>query len=84
MTRSYVPGSTDGAATRSARCPGSAASSAAQSQPSPVRYSQPRPTGGASERMLSNDPVARSTPTAVTTGSRRTRCWTVRVPARSA
>ncbi|CAM5629819.1 hypothetical protein STENM223S_03819 [Streptomyces tendae] len=60
------------------------ASSSSQSQPVPVRYSQPRPTGGASVRMESNSPLESSTDTAVSAGCSRTRCCVVTVPAVSA
>jgi hypothetical protein len=83
-TRSYTPGSTDGAATFSASSAGSRASSPSQSQPVPSRYSQPRPTGGAVVRIDSNAPVSRSTATAVTVASTRTRRWVSADPARSA
>ena len=62
MTRSYSPASTDGAASFSASSPGSSASSASQSCTSAVRYSQPRPTGGAMVRIESNRPLASSEP----------------------
>ena len=51
-----------------------------QSQPVPVRYSQPRPTGGARVRIESNSPLDSSTATAVSCGCSRTRCWVVTVP----
>ena len=84
ITRSYRPGSTDGATAFSASHPGNRASSPSQSQPVPVRYSKPRAAGGASELMVSNPPPSRSTVVAVSDGAVRTRCWSVEVPARSA
>lgn len=83
-TRSYGPGSTLGARIFSASSSGMRASSSPQSQPVPVRYSQPRPTGGAMVRMESNSPVDSSTDKAVSCGCSRTRCWVVTVPAVSA
>ena len=62
MTRSYVPGSTDGARSRSSSRSGSSASSVSQSQPpwlTPSTYSQPRPTGGATVRIVSKAPDVR-------------------------
>ena len=54
------------------------ASSASQSQPPPVRYSQPRPTGGARVRIESKTPVVRvDAPCASSSGCSRTRCWVV-------
>ena len=68
ITRSYRPGSTGGAAAFSASHSGSRASSVSQSHPVPVRYSQPRAAGGASELMVSNPP-----PSAVDGGGRERR-----------
>ncbi len=59
-----------------------AASSESQSQPGPVRYSYPRPAGGASVRIVSTSSSLR--PTALSTGWTRTRCCVVTVPAASA
>ncbi len=73
-----------GAASFSASSSGMLASSASQSQPVPRRYSQPRPTGGATVRIVSKPPDVGSTATAVTAGWTRTRSWVVRVPAVSA
>ncbi len=85
ITRSYAPASTLGARIFSASSEGISDSSASQSQPpAPVRYSQPRPTGGARVRMESKSPVDSSTATAVSWGCSRTRCWVVVVPAESA
>src|SRR3712207_9039288 len=61
ITRSYRPGSTDGAFVFSCNSSGSCASSPRQSQPSPATHSQPRPTGGASGRLHSNRPGAPAT-----------------------
>lgn len=83
-TRSYRPASTLGARIFSASSSGIRASSSSQSQPVPVRYSQPRPTGGAMVRMESNSPLDSSTDTAFNCGCSRTRCWVVTVPAVSA
>jgi hypothetical protein len=89
ITRSWAPATTLGALVFSASSSGTSASSASQSQstgPGPLlrRYSQPRPTGGASVRMVSKPPPARPTAVAANEGAIRTRCWVVRVPARSA
>src|SRR4051794_41875804 len=74
-TRSSRPASTVGALVFSLSSSGISASSPRQSQPVPVRYSQPRPTGGASVRMLSNEPGAPSTASAVNSGWMRTPRW---------
>ncbi len=60
------------------------ASSASQSQPSPSRYSQPRPAGGARDLMVSNPASFSSTAVASTTGYTRTRFCVVTVSERSA
>ena len=79
-----MPASTLGAASLAASSSGTSAISASQSQPPSVTYSQPRPTGGASEAIESKTPVRSSEPIASKAGIIRTRCWVVRVPARSA
>ena len=48
------------------------------------KYSQPRPTGGAAEPIVSNAPVTLSTFTAVRSPSTRTRCWVIAAPASEA
>ena len=58
--------------------------SSSKSHPPSVRYSKPRPTGGASEAIVSNAPDAESTVTASSVGISRIRCWVVMVPAVSA
>ena len=75
---------TDGALIFSARYSGMRVISSSQSQRSPVRYSQPRPTGGAMLSIVSKEPAAGSTAVAVSVGSSRIRCWVVVVPAVSA
>ena len=86
-----MPASTDGAARFSASSSGRSFNSVSQSQfPSappapaspPVNHSQPRPTGGATVRMVSN-PESDSA-SASSWHCRRTRCWVARVPFRSA
>ena len=79
-----MPASTVGALSFSASSSGTSASSASQSQCAPVRYSHPRPTGGAMEAIESKMPVSASSPVASKPGCSRTRCWVVRVPLRSA
>ncbi len=85
-TRSCTPGSTPGAASFSASSSGTSASSESQSQPPShgpsVQYSQPRPTGGAMLAIESN--ASAEEPMASKPGIILTRCWVVRVPARSA
>ena len=53
-----MPASTVGAFSFSASSSGTSASSASQSQCAPVRYSHPRPTGGAMEAIESKIPVS--------------------------
>ena len=48
-----------------------------KSHPVPVRYSQPRPAGGASEPWSRTPPASRSTAVAENDGAMRTRCWIV-------
>ena len=85
-TRSYVPASTEGARQLLGQELGQPASSASQSQSpadvGPVRNSQPRPTGGASVRMVSKPLSERAS--ASSWACSRTRCWVARVPLRSA
>ena len=79
-----VPASTLGALSFSASSSGTSAISASQSQePGPlVRYSHPRPAGGAMLAIESK--VSAPAPIASKPGCTRTRCWVVRVPVRSA
>ncbi|SKU64657.1 Uncharacterised protein [Mycobacteroides abscessus subsp. abscessus] len=85
ITRSVGPATTLGAFTFSVSSSGISRSSALQSHtPSPPTASQPRPMGGASVRMVSNDPVAASTAMASSCDITRTRCWVIDEPKVSA